>query len=389
MLTILLFIFCSCSKAQTHFLGVRTLDYNVLIDRGTFEPSETLTDNVSQYINYDYGWLIDFTMSTYNGHWADQRTETPPAPADFDITNVNVEQWAIEAEARGVQYAPLTVFTEYGFLLYPSEVNYPMSQISLGSGLSPYYTDPYCVQPGADQRILDKFVREFDERGIEPCFYFGFGGNSNLAQITSGNMWDAAISDARKELFVQYYCLVAQELARKWPRVKYYWVDMAQTGFPANALQRLYNAFKSINPDIVIIGNAVGETDFGRYPYDVASVEEYIAYGNPSFVSGNTLSHSGTTYYIPREIVGTPYSDYSQWYYYDEFVLDPPVNNPFTGMPPYVKMQSVSTATFQGLVDVARAANRPFLAAMLVDRDGVLVQDNLDFLDTIYFTGTP
>lgn len=363
------------------------VDYNVLVDNGTFSPATSLTANVQQYRDYNYGWLICYTMSTYNGHWADQRTEVPPPPEDFDIASVNIAQWATEAQTRNVDYAALTVLTEYGFCLWPSEVQYNgMSRISLGSGYSPYYTDPYCVQPGADLNILDKFVEEFDAVGVEPCFYFGFGGNSNLAQITSGLMWDAAISSDRKELIVQYYCLLAQELARKWPRVIYYWIDMAATGFPANAIQRLYNAFKSINPNIVFVGNAMGETDFSRYPYDIASVEEYIAYGNPSFISGNTLTHSGTTYHIPREIVGTPYSDYSQWFYYDDLVPDQPVNNPFTGTPPYVKMQAVSTGTFQGLVDVARTANRPFLAAVLVDRDGDLVQENLDFLDTIDFS---
>lgn len=171
ILSILLLILSSCTKAQVKFLGIRQaapVDYNVLVDNGTFSPATSLTANVQQYRDYDYGWLIGYTMSTYNGHWADQRTETPPDPADFNIADVDVEQWAIEAETRGVNYAALTVLTEYGFMLWPSEVNYNMSQISLGSGLSPYYTDPYCVQPGTDQNILDKFVTEFDERGIEP-----------------------------------------------------------------------------------------------------------------------------------------------------------------------------------------------------------------------------
>jgi hypothetical protein len=277
-----------------------------------------------------------------------------------------------------VDYAALTVLTEYGFLLYNSEVDYNMEQTTVGATLSPYYPDGYCVQPGYDTSIVTKFVSEFDAAGIEPVFYFGYGGNMNLANVSSGLMWDASISSERKELIIQYYCKVAQEMARKWPRVKYYWIDLAATGFPSGAIQRLYNAFKSINPNIVIIGNAMGESDFSRFPYDIASIEEYIAYGNTSFVSGTTLSYGGTSYYVPREIVGTRYSDYSQWYYYDELCPDQPVNNPFTGTPPYVKMQGEDLTTFQGLVNVGRTADRPFLNAVFVDRDGNLVQQTLD-----------
>jgi hypothetical protein len=383
----ILFILSAGAKGQTSgILGPvsTSIDFNTLVDGGTFTPATSLTANVQQYRDYDYGWLIHYGINTYNGHWADQRTQVPPPPSAFNPTSVNVAAWADSALAHGLDYAGLTVINEYGFLLYNSQVAYNMERIALGAGYSPYYEAPYCVQPGYDTAILSKFVTEFSSRGIEPMFYFGYGGNMNLFQYSTGVMWD--IADAgREELVIQYYCKVAQELARKWPRVKYYWVDLAATGFPTGAIQRLYNAFKSINPDIVVIGNALGESDFARFPYDIGSVEEYIAYGNPSYVSGNTLSHVGTTYHIPREIVGTPYSDYSQWYYYDELCPDQPVNNPFTGVPPYVKMQAVSTATFQGLVDVARGANRPFLAVMMVDRDGNLVQATKDYYRHIDF----
>lgn len=362
-------------------------DYNVLLDNGAFSPSTTLTAAVNKYQSFKYGWLIDYTMSTYNGHWADQRTQTPPPASMFSIANVDVREWAQRAKRAGVQYAGLSVFTEYGFLLYPSEVQYNMTRISLGAGFSPYYTDPYCIQPGNDLNIVSKFVTEMKAQDIEPVCYFGFGGNSNLVQIASGLLWDAAIDAGRKELFVQYYCKVIQEIIGKFG-FKYIWVDMAATGFPAGAIQRLYNAAKSQDPTVTIIGNVIGETDFSRYPYDIQSTEEYIAYNNPSIITANTRNHGGTNYYVGQEIVGTPYDEFSQWFYYDELCPDQPVNNPFTGNPPYVKMKAATVATFQGLVNVAKTNNRPFFAAMLVDRYGKLVTDTENYLSLIDFGAT-
>lgn len=362
-------------------------DYNTQIDKGTFVPTDSASGamyGVARHKVFKYGWLICYGMNTYNGHFWDEANQVPPPATMFNTTNVNVQKWADTAAVHGIQYAALTVMNEYGFMLWPSEVQYNMPRISLSSGFSPYYTAPYCVQTGtADTTIVTKFVNGFAAKGIEPVFYVAVAWNQNLRQVSSGQLWPG-IDSTRQELFVQYYCKVVQELARKYPKVKYFWLDMAAPMPQAN-VQRIYNAIKSVNPTITVIGNVQNDASFAKFPYDVASVEEYIAYNSPGIVASNYRSFGGTTYYIGQEIVGTPYSTYSQWYYYDDLCPDQPVTNPLGTPAGYVKMSAVAPSTFQGLVNNAYGYNRPFLAAMLVDRNGNLVQENLDYLRQIIF----
>jgi hypothetical protein len=383
-LSILAFLFSLGCTAQTGVLGPITSPppgglvnpwTDELVEGGAFAPSTSATAAVTAYKNFDYGWLICYGMNSYAGYyWGQQGSATyNPLPAStWDNPQVNVRAWADSAQAHGVQYAVLTVVNEFGFCLFPSQADYNMSPTTLSTGQqSPYRPYPYSVaaNPGNDQTIVDSFVYLMRERGIEPIPYVCLFTELNLADGATTNL-----SGTRLAEFENYYSRVLQELVVKYD-FNYVWLDYAGA-MPAGTCQKFYNAVKSIDPTVAVVGNAIGETDFAKYPYDLASIEEYAVYGGNTSYQLTTQAHGGTTYYCPREIVATPYGTHSQWYDYDtEVLLDPP----------YPLLVKQTVGEFQGIVDAARAYACPFLAAMLVTRDGRLLQDNLDFLRQIDF----
>lgn len=355
------------------------VDYNILIDNGTFAPSLVRTPAVAKYLSFKTIWLNHFSINTYYGHWYTQRNLNPPAASFFNPININCEAWAIAAKARGVDCIGVTVINEYGFCIYPSEVNYNMPQINLSNGRkSPFFQNRYCVQPEYDVLLLDKFVAACVKHGIEPMFYVGMGADSNLAGIS---MWDPAIPTDRRQAFIDYRCKILQELARKFPRVKYYWIDMADGYMVQNnpeAVQRFYNALKSINPDLTFIGNVAGEHLFERFPYDIQSTEEYAIFDGNDVYKRKISYHDGVGYPIGQEIVATPY-DFSFWYYIDDLCpVQPGID--YDGQTQIVKMRAQAPSLFQSIIDKARDEKIPFTHCMMTNRNGVLVQELLDYV---------
>ncbi len=392
-LIIALLLFSACTKGQV--IGVYNgadpvapviptpPDFSVLINNGTFSPSTTLTSYVNQYQNYQKGWLINLNMNPFLGSYVNAVGAgiNPPDPAMFNIKNLDVARWADSAVAHDIDYVVITIINEWGFKLWRSKTPYNMATIKLGNGyLSPYYND-YSVTDGADTSIVSKIVTEFRSRGIEPVPYINSVTDFN---VLHGNIPHASITTARQNEYINYMCRLMQEMIITFG-FKYIWIDYA-ANLPAGLSQAYYNAIKSADPTCQVIGNALGETNFSRYPYDIASTEEHAIYSGSIGYRTTSKAYGGTTYYVGQEIVATPYGNMSQWYYYDSLVRYLPTVNPFTGNPPWTNLTETSASTFQNLlVNPSKTYQKPFLAAVIVDRNGVLYEPNLTYLRNLNF----
>lgn len=386
LVTILLFLFASCSKAQ-QFLGV---EYNppfaTLIDNGNFAPATSQTPELAKFEAFRYGWFFNLNMNEFQGSYVNAiNAGAPPSPASrFTAQNVNVAKWADSAAAAGVDYAMLTVINEYGFKLWPSKTPYNMEQISMnlptGPFTSPYYPE-YSVLPDyADTAIVAKFVTEFRARGIEPVFYINSVNDYN---ILGGWIPRDGVTAQRQNEWINYMCRLMQEMIIRFG-VKYLWIDYG-AAIPADIPQRYYNAVKSVDPGCMIIGNVGGDASFLRFPYDIQSHEEHALDLGSTAYQSSSRTHGGVTYYIPQEIISTPYRDMSQWYYYCIGVDYLPTVSPYTNQPPWYNLEATSISYFQGLANVAYTHNVPLMVAVLVDCNGNMLQSNLNFFHQINF----
>lgn len=371
----ILLLLSACTKGQTGILGVQvspSVDYNVLVENGTFTPATASTADLATYRSYNLGWLLSWNLNQFYGYFpavvsGSTITQTPPAPSYFTAYTPNIAAWADSAVAHGVDFVYFTIENEYGYLLYNSDVT-PLSGQYHANYMTPTDT------------IVDRYVREFTSRGIRVGMYFNLEWNWN--GVPSGGI--STQSSGYKTEIYNYYALIAQEVMRKWPDIDMFWLDYgpAETTFR----QKMYNAIKSINPNALVVGNGMGTTDFQHYPYDVQSTEEYFILTNGSTAYQTTSRTNGsTTYYVPQEGIFTPRSQFSEWYYVDDTCPLQPVVSPFDGSTPFVKDQYQSVSTSQGLVNSLRTYTCPVVANMIADRYGVLVPAALDHNRQINF----
>lgn len=342
-----------------------------------YYPATATNARLQQYLSYKKGWLICFGMDTFYGYIFDQfdNGSAAPNPNLFNIADVDVEQWAIEAQAAGVDYAILTVKSESGHVIWPTQATYDgpsmtMTQVSGSSWASPAYRVNN-VDGFADENILTKFVQEFTSRGIEVGAYFSNATDWNLA---GGYVANAPMTTnwPVRNAMVDYYCLLVKELVRDYGFTMI-WLDH-YTPISEGENQKIYNAIKEENQDCLVIGNDHGETSTSRFPCDIQSVETGLW---PTLGQGyKTTSRSwrGQTYYIPQEAVFTPADNY-QYYIYDNSCVN---QGPFTAVPDWL-----SQGTIQAWADEAQNYGCPVLMTVMIHRDGTIDATNLSMVNAV------
>jgi hypothetical protein len=365
--------------------GEQPKEFSKLIERGNFTPSATLTKEVANFQSFKKGWLVNFNLNVFIGSYYDQIRAgvNPPPPSIFNLKYVNVDAWADSAIAHGINYIVVTFENEYGFKLWNSRTPYNMKRINLpikpGGFMSPFYDD-YDVQNNFDTGLVKRVVTTFRSRGIEVIPYINSVGDYN---VLGGGLPNTNIPESRIMEFINYKSRLLQEQILTF-NFHYVWIDYAAS-VPAGLAQAFYNAVKSVDSTCQVIGNVLGTSEYGRWPFDIASTEEHSLYASNTFYQSDTYVHNGTTYYAGQELVATPYGEMSQWYYYDQKVSYLPGENPFTNKPPWYSMLETDKIKFQGIVTSSRKFSRPFLAAVFIDRNGVLVPATLDYLRQIDF----
>jgi alpha-L-fucosidase len=339
-----------------------------LIERGNYSPAKTVNKRLLEYQNYKKGWLIDWGMETFWGvPWG--ATGQAPSPSYFDIPKVDMTDWVTQAKQCDIQYAIITAVTEFGFHLWPSNVQFKSVK---NSGIEPTHEN-YSVRGLADPNILSEFISQFRAAGIEAGVYYNLSIDWNIIGSMDGIV-DAFLSDdIRRADIVLYWCLQLQELLTRYG-FTIVWLD----GFKilTNAeYQKIYNAIKSINPDCLVIMNAIGDTGFSQYPYDVGSTETSFVDGGNLAYTYRSRNHGGENYLVMQEIVssGTTPTGPQIWYYYDDLCVRPP-------SPPMVL---VTQEYYQSLYDIAKSNGAPLLCAVMPDRYGNLLEQQINLIKNL------
>ena len=360
-------------------LAAAPITVSRLIERGTFTPSPTPTPQAARFGAFKTGIMFGFNMNAYQGFNENVYGKIDPAPRTLyqnDRTTFNVEAWADFCKSVGAQYAVITMGNEFGFQLYETKVPYRFAQIPMTgtrtngtTAMSPCNPFPYCVKPGiGDVSLIDRFCVAMRKRGIEPVPYMNMTLNMNIGDRHTGNGQPAQ----RVQDIINYNAELVQEYLLRF-KFKYLWWDVCAVGpgiSPA-AYQKWYNAVKSIDPTCMVLGNAIGTTDFSFYPYDLQSTE--AMYPNVASVAGNRFRlHAGTNYQIPQEMVETPIGNAGasiyQWYY------TPPAA-PVQAS--YAQNTVRPLADMQALTNSARTNGCPILWNMCVDAAGVMIPANV------------
>lgn len=342
-----------------------------LVSKGNFQPclDSNKSKRVIEFSNFKKGWLVNFGMETFWGFpwWS---TGPAPSPSYFNIPNVDVDNWVENAKLCNIQYAGITAITEFGFQLWNSEINFDSVN---HNGLTPTHKN-YNLNGFADQNIIAKFVTKFRDAGIEPFIYYNLSIDWNKLNNFSGVASTFAIDDARRSDLVLYWCLQCQELMIKYG-IKLFWMDGFDRLTQAE-YQNIYNACKSIDPECLIIMNAIGDLGLSQFPYDIGSTEtSYVDLGSQAYAS-NIRSKNGQNYYIPQEIVisGNTTTSPQNWYNYDDLCVSPA---------PYPNLVLVTQEYYQSVFDRAKSAGASLLCAVMPDRYGKLYKPQIDLIKNL------
>jgi len=188
---------------------------------------------------------------------------------DFRPASLDVDQWMKTLNATGMDYAVLTVRHTSEFLLWDSATSECDSMAAIG------------------RDIVGEYVPACRRAGIAPGIYYCLWGSKK---------WRPH-SDARATILAQLH-----ELATKYGKIDYFWLDMAHAGWltPELSVQEIYDALKSVNPECIVIFNQgiQNGTKLRAFPTDAINGEMKSppAAGHESWRTVN-----GKRYYMPFE----------------------------------------------------------------------------------------
>jgi len=361
-----------------------------IVNKGNFYPPTARTPEGLAYGSRRKGALICWNYASfYGGPWGNLLNTARPAPSRslVDVQNVNVDLWIATLVELGFDYVIFTIQEEHGFNFWPSRVPRNFAQVSLPTGpngsafLSPSAPDgPFGARSGAmDCHIVDKLVAACKKYNMPLGLYMNMLAQLEVFNATFDFNNHALASYPRYQEYQDYFCRLVQEVLIRWPYTSALWLDKANPTTPAFG-QAVYNAAKAINPSIFIMANTTGEYTMspGRGPYDGQSIEEYVllAGGNTSY-QNRYRDFAGASRYVEQEFVLTPHKN-NQWYNYDDQNIFQFPNKPY--------LQFQPTSDFQRLLDLAKQQSVPVLMDILIDRNGNLVQQTLEYLSHLDFS---
>jgi hypothetical protein len=339
---------------------------------GDHAPSTSQTAGHALFESWSFGALPCLNMNSFTSHYVfgPAATQAVKAPELFALPNWDAAAMVADLASTGkVDYCVFTVENEIGFPLWNSWIdngtqeNYTPGN-KPGGFISPAYRKYDTEAGGVDINMVAKWATACRQAGIEPIPYLNIVDNMN---IMSGNISQAGGALIAKH--VTFICRALQELLVKYG-FRYVWLDN-YSQLDGSNMQAIYNAVKAIDPTCLVICNPHGESDFGSFPYDIQSTEEYRL----SVVGINSLAnprtYSSTDYYIPHEVVGTLMEN--EQYYWVNPALDP------GDMPSYTPLEYRPLAEIQTIYETCRD-NDPAVRLLMgfpLDMDGQMTATQL------------
>ncbi len=253
-------------------------------------PDGVETPRMREWQKMRYGMFLHFGMSTFTGNELDPGDQPS---ATYAPKNLDVDQWIRVAKDAGMHYAVLTSKHVAGHCLWDSKIQFRGKEFDYDVATS-----------GNTNDVVRAFVDACGKYNITPGLYYcllDFRNNS----VEHKQQW------GRYLLPDDFFGLAkAQltELARNYPTVRYYWLDIPRAASEAQRTE-LYELLRRENPGCVVLFNCgfldkktpgpftIESTKAESWPTDVLNSERDVIPGQFS----PTQSWRGTNYYLGYE----------------------------------------------------------------------------------------
>ena len=175
-------------------------------------PDHAATVRMTEWQKLQYGMFISYGMTTFTGVEVD---DGKSPSATYAPTVLDVDQWVRVARDAGMKYAVLTSKHVSGHCLWDSKLTWHGKEYDYDVATSGNKTD-----------VVAAFVRACGRYGIMPGLYYCLMDSHNNPLPTQ-QQWNAG------KLPEEYFQLVIgqlTELAKNYPDVRVYWLDIPLRG---------------------------------------------------------------------------------------------------------------------------------------------------------------
>jgi alpha-L-fucosidase len=199
-------------------------------------PDTQESERMREWQKLRYGMFLHFGMSTFTGKELDPGDQLS---ATYAPKQVDVDQWIRVAKDAGMNYAVLTAKHVAGHCLWDSKVQFRGKEFDYDVATS-----------GNTNDVVRTFVDACKSSGITPGLYYcllDFRNNT----VKPEHQW------GRHLLPDEFYELAKgqlTELARNYPAVRYYWLDIPRAASEAQRAE-LYDLLRRENPGCVVAFN--------------------------------------------------------------------------------------------------------------------------------------
>ena len=224
------------SLLVTATLACTTCFSNAETSGGRLLPEAIETPRMKEWRELKYGMFLHFGMSTFTGNELDPGT----APsATFAPTQVDADQWIRAAKDAGMKYAVLTSKHVAGHCLWDSKVTFRGKEFDYDVATSGNKTD-----------VIRAFVDACKKHGIRPGLYYcllDFRNNS----VPHNDQWGRFLLP---DDFFQLAKDQLTELAKNYPEVDYFWLDIPRAASEAQRAE-IYDMLRRLKPNCIVLYN--------------------------------------------------------------------------------------------------------------------------------------
>jgi alpha-L-fucosidase len=199
-------------------------------------PDTEETPRMKEWRSLKYGMFLHFGMSTFTGNELDPGT----APSTtYAPTQVDADQWIRAARDAGMKYAVLTSKHVAGHCLWDSKVTFRGKEFDYDVATS-----------GNQMDVIRAFVDACKKHGIRPGLYYcllDFRNNS----VPHKDQWGKFLLP---DDFYQLAKDQLTELAKNYPEVDYFWLDIPRAASEAQRAE-IYDMLRRLKPNCIVLYN--------------------------------------------------------------------------------------------------------------------------------------
>lgn len=236
------------------------------ITHAQVQTKSLLKEKQENFLNWKFGMFIHFGMGTFvNREWATGHEN----PGSFNPSQLNVEQWILEAKSAGMKYAVLTAKHTGGYCLWPSE-----------------YTDThdmtafYNYKDGKGDLVKD-YVNACRKHGLKVGLYYCLPGDyserhGNLEDKERGYKIAVEQEDLNglppeaKGDFQNFIENQITELLTNYGDIDLFWFDQIGNKYTGKYWLQLKELVHRLQPNCIVIANNsrnYNQTDIFSYEF--------------------------------------------------------------------------------------------------------------------------